>query len=106
MRFTFSKLPRQKKFSYTPKYYDERKEELQEALDRADTRKKEGTDGMKARISHQFKRGSSSSMDRTYRRRRVRHSNYRLLLVIIFLLFLAYAIVNVYLPEIFSALGG
>ena len=106
MRFTFSKLPRQKNFSYTPKYYDERKEELQEALDRAEARKKGGTDGMKARISQQLKKGSTRTIDRTYRRRRVRHSNYRLLMVIIFLLFLAYIILDVYLPDIFSALGG
>ncbi len=100
MKWRLSRLPKHKSYNYTPKYYNERKEELQEILDGVEERKSEDINGMKARISRGLKGGAST--DRSYRKRRVRHSNYRLLLVIIFLLFLAYIIVTVYLPDIIS----
>ena len=100
MKWRLSKLPKYKNYTYTPRYYNERKEELKEILEGVEERKSEGVDGVKARISHGLKSGAS--LDRSYRKRRVRHSNYRLLLVIIFLLFLAYVIVTVYLPDILS----
>lgn len=103
MKFGLSKLPRHKHYNYTPRYYNERKEELNEVLEKVEQRKSEDVDGMKARISHQLKGGAST--DRSYRRRRVRHSNYRLILVILFLLMLAYVILNVYLPDVFSVLS-
>ncbi len=84
------KLPNNKKFNYQPLYYNPEKEEKEERKKRLEQElgiKQENTSGYTPTIT----RGSM----RTYfhkNRKAARQSNFRLVLIILFLLFVAYFI--------------
>jgi len=93
----FTKLPRNQKFDYKPRYYDPRKEELEERLKKIDECKSGDTEKIKNRISGGFRRKYES--EGTGRRTRVVRSNLILVGIIVLLGFITYTMLVVYLPR-------
>lgn len=85
----FSKLPKHRSYDYLPRFWDPKKEELQERFRIADQRSQQGAQGMKARIAGGFKQ-RHFAIDKSYRSRQVRRSNLTLIAVLAGLLFLFY----------------
>lgn len=82
----FFRLAKNKQFHYTPLYYDQRKEELEERI-----RQIEEEHGV--RKDDEYKPGiKKGQMQSYYNKNRAErsHSNIRILLIILFLLFLVY----------------
>ena len=84
----FFKIPQHKQFNYEPLYYDERKEKLQERIKRIEQEYgvKNGDEYVRSLTKGSFSR----YYDR--RRKAQRYSATRLVIIIIFLLFVAYYI--------------
>lgn len=82
LRFKMFHLPRPKKFNYTPRYYDPEKERMEER--RKELARERGEFVPGAGISGAFRQRLKS------KRSTERASNFRLILIIIVLLLLAY----------------
>jgi hypothetical protein len=98
-----TKLPKNRQYNYHPRYWNPKKEELEERLKKAELRKKGDAEAIKERISSGFKRGYKT--DASFRRQRVMRSNMTLIAIIVLLLLLAYYGLGVYLPKILEALN-
>lgn len=98
----FTKLPRNQKFDYKPRYYDPRKEELEERLKKIEESKSGDVEGIKNRIAGGFKRRYET--DGSLRRSQVVRSNLYLLGIIVVLGFITYMMLVVYLPSIIEML--
>ena len=98
-----TKLPKNRQYTYHPRYWNPKKEELEERLKKAELRKKGDADALKERIASGFRRGYKT--DVSYRRQRVMRSNMILIGIIVMLLLLAYYGLGVYLPKILEALN-
>ena len=86
---------RPQQYKYTPRYYDPAKEDLKERLERATPNKDKdmSPEAMKARIRTGFK--SPGSLDRKFRRRQSKRTNYRVAAIALVLtLFIALLIVR------------
>jgi len=81
------KLPKHKQFNYQPLYYDERKEQLEERIKRIENEMGVGeSDGTYKRTL-----GKGSFTDHYQRKRKTqRYSTTRLIIIIIFLIFICY----------------
>lgn len=97
-----TKLPKNKQYKYQPRYWNPKKEELEERLKKAELRKKGDTESIKERISSGFNRGYMA--DASYRKKRVLRSNLTLIGIIVLLMLVAYYGLGVYLPKILEAL--
>ncbi len=99
----FFKTPKNQKFDYKPRYWDPKKEALEERLSKYDEAKKGDTNAVKNRLKKGFK-GKGSSMDfrqtRAIRNKELKRSNRVLLMVVIGLIIIAYILFEVYLTEI------
>ncbi len=95
----FFRVPKHQKFDYKPRYWDPRKEELAERLERIDSLQRGGVEGAKARISGGFRRGGYLS-DARVRQRQVLRSNLLLVAVVAMLLILCYVVISIYLPAL------
>jgi predicted nucleotidyltransferase len=82
----FFKLPQHKQFHYEPLYYDERKEKLQERIKKIE--QEYGVNNGEKNVRSLTKGSFSHYYDR--KRKTQRYSSTRLILIIIFLLFVAY----------------
>ena len=98
----FFKMPKHQQYEYKPRFWDPKKEELQERLKQIEDMKSGGTEGAKARISGGFRRGYGGSS--AGRRKQVMRSNMTLLGIIAVLLLLSYLFISVYLPRIATAI--
>ncbi len=99
--FRIFKVPKHQRFDYKPRFYDQDKEELQERLQQSDLKKQDGVEATKARISSGLRRkGGYNKMDYETRRRQIRQSNLRLLVMVGALIVLVYLVLNLYLPKI------
>jgi len=97
----FFKLPKNQKFDYKPRYWDPRKEAMEERLSKNKEKKKGDTTAVKSRISSAFRsRGSSYKADREMRAKANRKSNRILFFTILILIFITYLLFNTYLEEI------
>lgn len=87
----FGKTPKHKKFGYIPRFYDEEKERLQEQLDqhRGDITDEEK---VKRRISSGLRQRYVG--DESYRKANVKKSNFRILYVLVILMFISYIILS------------
>ncbi len=99
----FFKLPKHQQYEYKPRYWDPRKEELEERLKQIDAMKAGDAEAMKARLSVNFRKGYKN--DPRFRSRQVLRSNLILLGVIVILVFLSYLFITVYLPRIAEGVG-
>ncbi|MEY2904383.1 MAG: hypothetical protein RJA52_399 [Bacteroidota bacterium] len=93
----FTKLPKHQKFDYKPRFYDPRKEELEERLKKIEERRTGDIEGVKTRISGGFKR--RYEVEGSGRRTQVIRSNLTLLGIIVSLAFITYKMLVVYLPR-------
>ena len=99
----FFRLPKHQQYEYKPRYWDPKKEELQERLQQIEDMKASGPEGAKARIASGLRRGYNA--DAKFKSRQVRKSNFTLLAIILFLLLLSYVILSVYSPQIVEVLS-
>jgi len=99
----FFKTPKNQKFDYKPRYWDPKKEALEERLGKYKEENKGDTDAVKNRLKKGFK-GKGASMDfrktREIRTKELRRSNRVLLITVVVLALLAYILFEVYLTEI------
>lgn len=99
--FSFLKPPKPVGFTYRPRFYDEKKEEFQERVKRAQGLANGDPDAIKSRISRGLKHKSYYTSDQLFRKKRMaRQSNRRLLLIIVVLILLAFWVIEIYLPRI------
>ncbi len=98
-----TKLPKNRQYKYHPRYWNPKKEELEERLKKAELRKEGDKEAIKARISSGLKRGYLS--DASFRKKRVMRSNLILIGIIVLLLILTYYGLAVYLPKMLDALN-
>jgi hypothetical protein len=101
-----TKLPKNRQYNYQPRFWNPKKEELEERLKKAELRRTgKGGDkeAIKARISTGLKRGYLA--DSSYRKKKVLRSNMVLIGIIVMLVILAYYGLTVYLPKMLDALN-
>ena len=93
------KSPSHQQFVYKPRFWNEKKEEIEKRIQEAEARKNGDLDAIKSSVSKTFKRGGGGSrtymVDRDYRVKQTRRSNIRLF-VIIFVLLLASYLLLIY----------
>jgi len=94
--FRFSKLPKSKAFTFTPRFYDPVKEELEEREKQREIRKQDDLEGAKMRIRSGFK--NKYKADANFAQKSKRQQNIRLLLIIGILLLGAYLVLTKFLP--------
>ena len=73
--FRFSKLPKTKAFTFTPRYYDPVQEELEERAKQREMRKQDDLEGAKMRIRSGFK--SKYKADAKFAQKSKRQQNIR-----------------------------
>jgi hypothetical protein len=88
--FKFNKVPRHKKFDYIPRYYDPRKEELDDIVNAYKNSK--DTDQAKQRIVSGLR--SKYRGDSAYKRKHERSANIRLISIIFLLFIVTYLILR------------
>jgi hypothetical protein len=90
---SFIKLPRNKKFAYRPRYYDEAKEEMKERVERIkqeiDQEEGKNIEGVD---SERLKRSMRSQWRRDSYGKTVKSSNFRLMLIVFILLMILWYI--------------
>jgi len=85
------KLPKYKKFSYKPIYYDKRKEALEEKIQKAKNRK---TAIEKGEYKPDFKGKFRNNYSREITKKQKKAANIRFLILIVFFSVLAYIIIQ------------
>jgi hypothetical protein len=88
--FKFNKVPRHQKFDYIPRYYDPRKEELDDIVNSYKNTK--DTDQTKRRIVSGLR--SKQRGDSAYKRKHERSANIRLISIIFLLFVVTYLILR------------
>ena len=94
------RTPQNQQFDYKPRYWDPKKEEMEERRKRIEELQRGGVEGAKARISGGFRRGGSYGTDQRQRQRQVMRSNIILIGVVVMLIVICYLLLQVYLPEL------
>lgn len=100
MRLRIFRTPQHQQFDYKPRFWDPKREEMEERLQRIDELERGGVEGARARIRGGFRRGSSYLADGRVRRRMVMRSNAILLGILVGLIVLCYFLLRMYLPEL------
>ena len=98
--FGFLKPPKPVGFDYKPRFYDQKREEFQERLKKAEELTGDNPEALKARIRRNLQRKSTYLTDRKVRQRQVLKSNLLLLVIIVVLIALTIAAIEIYLPRI------
>ncbi len=95
------KTPKNQKYDYKPRYWDPKKEEMEERLGKYKSAKEGDVEAVKTRLSKGFRRGGGSyKVSGEMRSKQLFRSNMILLAVIALLIFLAYVAFKVYVPGI------
>jgi hypothetical protein len=89
-------LPKSKAFTFTPRFYDPVKEELEEREKQREIRKQDDLEGAKMRIRSGFK--NKYKADANFAQKSKRQQSIRLLLIIGILLLGAYFVLTEFLP--------
>ncbi len=92
------KTPSPQKFEYNPRFWNPKREEMEERMKELDQLKSNDVEATKSRISRGLRQGFR--MDQELKTKYMRQSNYRLLLIILALLAFSLAFIYVYLPKI------
>ncbi len=99
----FFKTPKNQKFDYKPRYWDPKKEALEERLGKYKEENKGDAEAVKKRLKRGIK-GKGASLDfrktREIRTKELRRSNRVLLITVVVLALLSYILFEVYLTEI------
>ena len=99
----FFKTPKHQQYQYKPRFWDPKKEELEERMKQIEAAKEGDVEAMKARLAATFRKGYSN--DTHLRKRQVMRSNLILLGIIVLLIILSYLFIIVYLPQIADRVG-
>ncbi len=99
--FKVLRLPKHARYNYIPRYYDPRKEELQDRLKEIELQRENSPEAMKSRISSGLKRGAG---DGRTRRKTILRSNFIILGVVVVLVMLSILFINYYVPRILESL--
>lgn len=94
----FNKIPKNQQFEYKTRYWDPRKEELEERLKRIEKMQESDHEAIKTRISSGLR--SRSYSNNSYRRQQVIRSNAILFGVVVGLLILSFLLLTNYLPRL------
>ena len=86
-------------FTYHPRFYDEKREEMLECRKAAEELQGENPEALKARIKRNMRRKSSYLTNKSARQQQVAKSNMLLLAVIALLVVLVFVAIEVYLPR-------
>ena len=102
----FFKVPKNQKFDYKPRYWDPKKEALEERLGKYKEENKGDAEAVKRRLKKGFqgKKSIGFKESRAIRRKELRRSNRVLLLTIVVLVLLAYLLFEVYSTDIIKML--
>ncbi len=98
----FFRVPKHQQFTYKPRYWDPKKEELDERMQRIKDMQERGVEASKARISGSFRKGYKGNHQ--YRKSQVRRSNLMLFIVIAILIFITYLFLKDLVPDIAKAI--
>lgn len=99
----FFRVPKHQQYDYKPRYWDPKKEELEERLKQIEERSGNDPQAIKARLAGGgFRRGYQS--DGSYRKRQVLRSNAILMGIVVVLIIFSYLFLSVYLPQIINVL--
>ena len=98
--FSFFSSPKPKQFNFKPRYYDEKKEKLQEIIDRHKDEARIDPDAMKSRISYGIQ--NRGRVDKSYESSIRSKSNRRLLIVLVVLVLLSFLLLSKFSPEIIN----
>jgi len=101
MALNFFKVPKHQRFTYKPRHWDPKKEELDQRLKQIKNMQDRGVESSKARISGSFRQ--SFKGDHQYRKSQVRRSNMTLFFVIAILIFITYLFLRDLGPDITGA---
>lgn len=99
----FFKVPKNQKFDYKPRFWDPKKEALEERMSKYKTENKGDTKAVKDRLRKGFKgKGASVGFRETreIRSKELKRSNRVLLITVIVLALLSYVLFEIYLTEI------
>lgn len=103
----FFKTPKNQKFDYKPRFWDPKKEALEERLSKYKAENKGDTKAVKDRLRRGF-RGKTGSVGfqetRAIRTKELKRSNKVLLITVIVLALLSYLLFEIYLTEIVNML--
>lgn len=96
------RTPRHSQFTYLPRYYDPKKEELKRRIEEIEKEKGTDSDAMKQRISAGLRRGRGNT---SIRRKSVIRSNMVVFITIIVLMAIAAVFTYFYLPDLIKSLN-
>ena len=105
--FKLFKAPKHQRYRYIPRHWDPEKEELEKRLKEVEGRKENSPEQMKARISSKLKRrGGRYEESKELKRKALRSYNIRMILMLVFILWLSYVVIVKYLPRIVAFVEG
>ena len=103
----FFKTPKNQKFDYKPRYWDPKKEALEERMGKYKGENKGDAEAVKARLKRGIK-GKTGGIDfretRAIRAKALKRSNKVLLITVVVLALLSYILFEIYLTEIVDML--
>lgn len=91
------KVPKHRSFSYNPRHYDAKKEDLERRVEQGKMKSGGDTEALKSRIRTDLR--NSRNTDPQLRSKLVRKSNTRIFMIIVLLVVLSLIMINVYLPK-------
>ncbi|MBI1224478.1 MAG: hypothetical protein GC192_04515 [Bacteroidetes bacterium] len=97
--FGFFKPMKPVQFTYHPRFYDEKREEMLERRKEAEALQGDSPEALKARIRRSMRRQSTYLIDKKFRQQKVAKSNMMLLAIIAVLCVLVFVAIEVYLPR-------
>jgi len=105
----FFNTPKHQRYNYKPRFYDPKKEELEERMQKYKGKEgKNDVDAVKSRLSKGFRKGAGGAdfkITSQMRAAEAKRSNRMLVAVILILIALTYFALQVYVPTIEEALG-
>ena len=96
--FSFFRSQKPKQFNFKPRYYDERKEKIDEIIERNKSENVSDAEAMKSRIKAGFK--TRGIIDRNFESDARRKSNRTLFITMVVLILLTYLLLSNFLPDI------
>ncbi len=97
--FGFFKPLKPVRFTYHPRFYDEKREEMLERRKAAEELQGDNPEALKARIRRSMRRKSTYLTDKSVRQRQAAKSNIMLVAIIAALVIITYFAIEVYLPR-------
>ena len=104
----FFRTPKNNRYNYQPRYWDPKKEEMEERMQKYKGKKgNNDVEAVKSRLSKGFRKGGAPDfkVSAQMRAAEAKRSNKMLIAIIIILIVITYFALQVYVPTIEKALG-